>query len=216
MTAIIINNYDFISEEMKNERKFIKNKSRGHKYIEQESKRAHKQAEHISQLPKKMRNKLKDDFVKPSFQLKEKDIKKRNISKSAKIYSNTNRNIQDNIDDSTAAFWDAKEEKLEETQNKWDTLRNIDALRDDNLVGKVYDGEEIIWSEHRISAKNFYDPEPVPISEDYYFGYPACYPVSDSEEDFDVWEGYEEYEIEDKMRNPHLYKDSICYSRYRY
>ena len=44
-TIIIINASDFISEEMKNERKFIKNKSRGHKYLEQESKRTQRHAE---------------------------------------------------------------------------------------------------------------------------------------------------------------------------
>jgi hypothetical protein len=215
-TIIIINTSDFISEEMKNERKFIKNKSRGHKYLEQESKRAQIRAEQIAKLPKKMRNKLKDDCVKPSFQLKEKNTKKRSITKSDKVYSNTKRNIQDNIDDSEAALWDANYEKCDEQQEEWKALSHIDALRDSDLLWKQFDGEEIVWSEHRLSAKDFCEPELLPVSEDYYLGYPECHPVSDTEEEHDFWADFEEYECEDKYRNPHLYEDSIFYSRYKY
>ena len=213
-TIIIINTSDFISEEMKNERKFIKNKSRGHKYLEQESKRAQRHANQIAQLPKKMRSKLGDIFVKPLKTQNKKDIKKRKITKSGKVYSNTNRNIQDNIDDNIAAYWDAKEEKLAEKHNEIITLYNIDALRDSNLAWKQYDGEEIVWSEHRLSAKDFGEPELLPVSDDCYSGYPACHPVSDSEDDYNFWEDYEDYEHTDKSRNPHLYENSMYYSKY--
>jgi hypothetical protein len=206
-TNIIINTSDFISEEMKSDRKFIKNKSRGHKYLEQESKRTQKQAKHIAQLPKKMRNKLEVVLTK--------DVpkKKANIrTKINKCHSNINRDIQANMDDDVVAFWDAKEEKWDEQQNVWNTLRDIDALHDVNLFWKFSDGEEIVWSEHRISTKDFCEPEPIPISEDYYFGNTTCHPVRDSEEEHNFWEDFEEYESTDKLRNPHLYNYSIYYS----
>jgi hypothetical protein len=194
---------------MKNERKFIKNKSRGHKYLEQESIRTQKQAKHIAQLPKKMRNKLEVVSIK--------DVpkKKTNIrTKINKCHSNINRDIQANMDDDVIAFWDAKEEKWDEQENVWNALRDIDALRDDNLTWRVCDGEEIVWSEHRLSAKDFCEPEPLPISGNYYLGHTPCYPVSDSEEEHDFWKDFEDYEIEDKLRNPHLYEGSIFYSKY--
>ena len=156
-----------------------------------------------------MRNKL-EDLVKPlQIQRKEKNIKKENITKSDKVYSNTKRNIQDNIDDSEAACWDANSEKWDEQQEELKALNHIDVLRDSNLLCEHFDGKEIIWSEHRISAQDFCEKDPIPVSENYYFGYPECHPVSDSEDDYDFWEDYEDYEHTDKSRNPHLYENSI-------
>ena len=165
-------------------------------------------------MPNKMRNKLKDDFVKPSFQLKEKNTKKRSITKNDKVYFNTKRNIQDNIDDSEAARLDANHEKWDEQQEEWKALSRIDALRDSDLLCKHFDGEEIVWSEHRLSAKDFCEPELLPVSDDCYSGYPGCHPVSDSEDDYNFWEDYEDYEHTDKSRNPHLYENSMYYSKY--
>jgi hypothetical protein len=136
-------------------------------------------------------------FIKRAIQnkkKKEKDIKR---TKTNKYYSNIKNNIQDQMNDDKNARLDAKEEQYQEKQDE------LDAFFKQELLSVVLNGETIVWSKHHQLAK---EQEPLPISEDYYFGYSACHPVSDSDSDYDLWEGYDDYESFDQMLNPELYK----------
>ena len=127
-------------------------------------------------------------FIKRAIQNKkkiEKDIKR---TKTNKYYSNIKNNIQDQMNDDKNAHLDAKEEQYQEKQE---------------LLSVVLNGEIIVWSKYHQLAK---EQEPLPISEDYDFRYPGCHPVSDSDSDYDLWEGYDDYESFDQMLNPELYK----------
>jgi hypothetical protein len=101
------------------------------------------------------------------------------------------------MNDDKNARLDAKEEQYQEKQDE------LDAFFKQELLSVVLNGETIVWSKHHQLAK---EQEPLPISEDYYFGYSACHPVSDSDSDYDLWEGYDDYESFDQMLNPELYK----------
>ena len=147
-----------------------------------------------------MRIKLEGDIAAPVKLLQSK--KKNTIRRQ--VYTNTIRSIQDNMDDMNNAYWDAKEEKMDEKDEELSFICKFNLFR-------LFDEGPVVWANHRISVQDFCEPDAVAVTvagsgsgsgAEYPYTYGHTYK---SDEEYDFWEGYDEYESFDKMLNPNLY-----------